>query len=85
MRLLAGRRWPGLALAAAIIVSLGMSAIERVAAAPRAARKTAARKAPAKKAPARKKTREKRVDLERERSMDMEHSSRKQGPGPSVQ
>ncbi len=55
MRLLAGRRWPGLALAAAIIVSLGMSAIERVAAAPRAARKTAARKAPAKKAPARKK------------------------------
>ena len=55
MRLFAGRGWPGLPLAAAIIVSLGMSAIEPVAAAPPAARKTAAKKAPAKKAPVRKK------------------------------
>ena len=51
MRLLAGRGWPGLGLAAAVIVSLGAVAIEPVMAAPRSARK----KAPAKKAPARKK------------------------------
>ena len=55
MRLFAGRGWPGLALAAAIIVSLGVSAIEPVGATPLAARKTAAKKAPAKKKPARKK------------------------------
>ena len=50
MRLFAGRAWPGLGLAAAVIVSLGVGAIEPVAAAPRAARKTVAKKAPAKKA-----------------------------------
>jgi hypothetical protein len=55
MRLFAGRGWPGLGLAAAVIVSLGVGAIEPVAAAPRAARKTTAKKAPAKKAPARRK------------------------------
>jgi hypothetical protein len=55
MRLFAGRAWPGLGLAAAVIVSLGVGAIEPVAAAPRAARNAAAKKAPAKKAPARKK------------------------------
>jgi hypothetical protein len=55
MRLLAGRGWRGLGLAAAVIVSLGVGAIEPVAAAPRAPRKTAAKKPPPKKAPARKK------------------------------
>jgi hypothetical protein len=55
MRLLAGRGWRGLGLAAAVIVSLGAGAIEPVAAAPRAPRKTAAKKPPPKKAPARKK------------------------------
>jgi hypothetical protein len=55
MRLFVGRAWPGLGLAAAVIVSLGVGAIEPVAADPRAARKTAAKKAPAKKAAARKK------------------------------
>jgi hypothetical protein len=55
MRLLAGRGWRGLGLPAAVIVSLGVGAIEPVTAAPRAARKTAAKKVPAKKAPARKK------------------------------
>ncbi len=55
MRLFAGRARRGLGLAAAVIVSLGVSAIEPVAAAPRAARTTAAKKARAKKAPARKK------------------------------
>jgi hypothetical protein len=54
MRLFAGRGWPGLGLAAAVIVSLGAVAIEPVAAAPRAARKTAAKKAPGKKKPGRK-------------------------------
>ncbi|PYQ06044.1 MAG: hypothetical protein DMF83_13290 [Acidobacteria bacterium] len=54
MRLFAGRAWPGLGLAAAVIVSLGVGAIEPVAAAPRAARKTVAKKAPAKKAPRKK-------------------------------
>ena len=56
MRLFAGRAWPGLGLAAAVIVSLGVGAIEPAAAAPLVARKTAAKKAPAKKAPARKKS-----------------------------
>jgi len=54
MRLFAGRAWPGLGLAAAVIMSLGVGAIEPAAAAPRAARKAAAKKAPAKKAPAKK-------------------------------
>jgi len=55
MRLFAGRGWPGLGLAAAVIVSLGVGVIEPVVAAPRAASKTAAKKAPARKAPARRK------------------------------
>jgi hypothetical protein len=55
MRLFAGRGWPGLPLAVAILLSLGVSALEPVAAAPLAARKPAPKKAPVRRKPAPKK------------------------------